>query len=135
MEACRLLDRRLLEARQAHLTHLGVHRAVSSAPRASAHLERNENRPSGKLCRNRREASKMGQLLSEEQYNELAQFWHEFMMLGPTQRQKRLNLTGLALDFSEWIDSVEDEPYYGLPEILAFFAEKKRREGTTVNEW
>jgi hypothetical protein len=77
----------------------------------------------------------MEHLLSEEQYNELVQFWHEFMMLGPTQQQKGLDLTGLALDFSEWIDSDEDEPYYGLPEILAFFAEKKRREGTAVNEW
>jgi len=80
--------------------------------------------------------------LSEEQYNELAQFWHEFMMLGPTEQQKRLDLTGLAMDFSEWIDSDESgfdddgEPCYGLPEILVFFAEKERREGAAVtNEW
>src|SRR4051812_8348934 len=90
---------------------------------------------SGKLCGNRRDRGKMKHFLSEEQYNELDQFWREFMMLGPTLRQKGLNLIGLALDFIEWIDSVEDEPYYGLPEIHAFFAEKKRRDGTSVNEW
>ena len=79
----------------------------------------------------------MQHILSEEQYNELAQFWHEFMMLGPTQRQKELDLRDLAIDFMEWIDNDDDEycGLYSVEEILVFFAEKKRREGTAVNEW
>ncbi len=69
--------------------------------------------------------------LTEEQYAELAQFWHEFMVLGPTQEQMGLDRTSIALTFSQWIDSDPDEdPEYGLPEILAFFDEKARREGT-----
>ena len=68
--------------------------------------------------------------LTEAQYDELAQFWHEFMVLGPTREQMGFDRTGIALIFSQWIDSDEDEPEYGLPEILAFFDEKERREGT-----
>ena len=70
--------------------------------------------------------------LTEEQYDELAQFWHEFMVLGPTREQMGLDRTSIALTFSQWIDAPgdEDEPEYGLPEILAFFDEKERREGT-----
>jgi hypothetical protein len=71
--------------------------------------------------------------LTEEQYNELAQFWREYMLLGP-KRGQNLQLTYLALDFSEWIDADEDEPQYGLPEIHAFFTEKERREGKTIVE-
>lgn len=71
--------------------------------------------------------------LSEEQYNELAQFWREFTMLGLTKEQETLDLTGLALDFSEWIDNV-GEPEYGLGEIQVFFAEKERRDGALITE-
>ncbi len=46
--------------------------------------------------------------LTEEQYNELAQFWREFMMLGPTEQQKRLDLTGLAMDFSVFDSQIVD---------------------------
>lgn len=68
--------------------------------------------------------------LTEEQYNELAQFWHEYMVLGPRRAEMGLDRTSSALNFSQWIDADEDEPQYGLPEILAFFDEKERREGT-----
>lgn len=70
--------------------------------------------------------------LTEEQYNELAQYWHEYMLLGPRRNETGLDRAGIALSFSEWIDADEDEPCYGLPEITAFFAEKERREGTAV---
>lgn len=68
--------------------------------------------------------------LTDEQYDELAQFWHEYMVLGPADKTLKHGLTGVALAFSQWIDADEDEPCYGLPEIMAFFAEKERREGT-----
>src|SRR5258708_5465387 len=68
--------------------------------------------------------------LTEDQYAELSQFWHEFMVLGPTREQMGLDLNGIALTFSQWIDSDEDYPEYGLPEIHAFFHEKELREGT-----
>ena len=71
-------------------------------------------------------------ILTEEQYDELAQFWHEYMVLGPPRRDMGLDRTGVAMNFSQWIDVDEDEPRYGLPEIIAFFDEKARREGTTV---
>lgn len=70
--------------------------------------------------------------LTDEQYAELAQLWHEFMVLGPTREQMNLDRAGIALDFSEWIDSDEDYPLIGLPEIEAFFDEKERREGNAV---
>ena len=68
--------------------------------------------------------------LSDAQFQELSQLWYEFMVLGPTQEQMGLDRTSIALIFSEWIDSDPDEdPEYGLPEILAFFDEKARRLG------
>lgn len=70
--------------------------------------------------------------LSEWQYSELAQFWHEYMILGPRRSQEQLSLQEEALNFCEWIDADEDYPPYGIPEILAFFAEKERREGTAI---
>jgi hypothetical protein len=70
--------------------------------------------------------------LTEEQYTELAQFWHEYMVLGPRRDEIGASLTAIALNFSEWIDSDEDESRYRLSEILAFFAEKERREGTAI---
>lgn len=70
--------------------------------------------------------------LTDEQYEELAQFWHEYMVLGPSRDEMGLDRTGIALKFSQWIDVDEDEPHYGLPEILAFFDEKARREGTFI---
>lgn len=72
--------------------------------------------------------------LTEEQYDELAQFWHEYMILGPRRDEMGLDRAGIALNFSQWIDSDEDEPEYGLPEIAAFFDEKERREGTAYPE-
>jgi hypothetical protein len=77
---------------------------------------------------------KMHSILTEEQYNELAPFWHEFMMLGPTQRQKGLDLRDLAKDFMGWIDNDDDEycGLYSVEEILAFFTEKERRKGQQV---
>ena len=80
----------------------------------------------------------MQHLLTEEQYNELAQFWHEFMMLGPTHEQKGLDLRDLAKDFMGWIDNDDDEycGLYSVEEIHTFFTEKERREGTAVmNVW
>lgn len=66
--------------------------------------------------------------LSEEQYNELAQFWHEYTLLGPKNGEPFS-----AFDFCAWMDSDPDEnPVYGLPEIAAFLAEKERREGTEL---
>ena len=73
--------------------------------------------------------------LTEAQYTELAQFWHEYTMLGPSREQMELDRAGVALDFCEWIDSDEDEPRYGLPEIETFFDEKERREGTALPDW
>lgn len=71
--------------------------------------------------------------MTEEQYTELAQLWHEYMMLGAPTRDIGLSQEGIALNFSEWIDSNdEEESLYGLDEIIAFFREKERREGTAV---
>lgn len=65
--------------------------------------------------------------LTEKQYNELAQWWHEYTSLGPARDTDDWT----ALDFCEWLDT--DEPQeYGLPEVEAFLAEKERREGTAL---
>ena len=63
--------------------------------------------------------------LTEAQYNELAQFWQEY------GREITGDRTTLMLNFSEWIDAVEDEPVYGLSEIAAFLYEKEQRERGT----
>jgi hypothetical protein len=84
------------------------------------------------------EMDKMQHILTEEQYNELAQFWHEFTLLGPRSDEIGLDLRDLAKDFMGWIDNDDDEycGLYSVEEILAFFTEKERREGTAVtNEW
>jgi len=70
--------------------------------------------------------------LTEEQYAELAQLWHEYMILGPRNDEIGASLETIALNFSGWIDSDEDESLYGLGEIMAFFREKERREGTAI---
>jgi hypothetical protein len=72
--------------------------------------------------------------MTEEQYAELAQLWHEYMIPGPRKDEIGASLTTIALNFSEWINTDEDEPCYGLPEIHAFFHEKERREGTAIPE-
>jgi hypothetical protein len=72
--------------------------------------------------------------LTEAQYTELARWWHEYMVLGPTRNPAEDDWN--ALDFCEWMDSDSDEdPKYGLPEVEAFLAEKERREGTALPEW
>lgn len=73
--------------------------------------------------------------MTGEQYTQLAQFWDEFMALGPTLEQSKLDLTGLAHAFMNWIDSDDDEytGLYSVEEILKFFAEKERREGEKRN--
>lgn len=69
--------------------------------------------------------------LTDEQYDELSNLWHEFaVLLGPTREQG--NLASIALEFSEWIDTNEDHPRYGLPEIAQFFLDKEQREGTAL---
>lgn len=68
--------------------------------------------------------------LTDEQYEELARLWEEYMRLGPKRGQEHLDETGQALAFSQYVDLDEDEPQYSLNDILAFFAEKERREGT-----
>jgi hypothetical protein len=73
--------------------------------------------------------------LTEVQYTELAQLWREYTVLGPSREQLVLDRAGIALDFSEWIDTDEDYPRIGLPEIEAFFDEKERREGTALPDW
>lgn len=71
--------------------------------------------------------------LTDEQYEELAQFWHEYMVLGPPRSDMGATHSEIALHFSEWIDAPgDDEPVYGLHHILAFFDEKERREGTAI---
>lgn len=70
--------------------------------------------------------------LAEEQSTELAQFWHEYMRLGPRCDEMGLSRTSIALNFNEWINADEDEPRYGLSEITAFFDEKEQREGTPI---
>ncbi len=72
--------------------------------------------------------------LTDDQFHELSQFWHEYMVLGPPRKDMGLDRAGIALNFSQWIDSDDEEPEYGLPEIIAFFDEKARREGTAPPE-
>jgi hypothetical protein len=71
--------------------------------------------------------------LTEAQYTELAQLWHEYTVLGPTRNPDDDDWN--ALDFCEWMDEDEDDPKYGLPEVEAFLAEKERPEGTALPEW
>lgn len=73
--------------------------------------------------------------LTDERYGELAQLWDDYMWLGPKRGTEHYTPAERALDFCQYIDSDPDEdPRYGLPDILAFFAEKERRQGTGVNE-
>lgn len=72
--------------------------------------------------------------MTEVEYDGLAQFWTEFMIIGPTERQKGLDRRGLAQDFMGWIDAGDDEctGLYSVEDILAFFNEKEQREGSPI---
>ena len=64
--------------------------------------------------------------LSDEEYRELAQRWHEYMLFGPPINEP----TWHPIDFCEWLNT--DNDTYTLPAVEAFLAEKEQREGTAL---
>lgn len=61
------------------------------------------------------------------EYDDLAQLWHEFVLLGPPRETDAFE----PMDFVEWLDTAPDNPY-GIGAVERFLAEKERREGTAV---